>query len=141
MAHLALGGLQGLTSAGLSSIGTILLSVLTALVGFGLGRGVPRLVQRSGRLARRNRGSQLVFGGLLLLPWLVGIVLLAMLPLGPHLLLPAIDYAIGMGQERRTMGLLEGRPQLYSPGTSFLRTVTRSKRCPETRRSSSPENS
>ncbi|KEF42901.1 MAG: hypothetical protein ER33_03255 [Cyanobium sp. CACIAM 14] len=86
-------------------MGTILLSVLAVLLGFALGKGVPRLVQRSGSLARRNRGTQLVFGGLLLLPWLVGLMLLLQLPLRPHLLVPAIGYAIGMWQGRRTLGL------------------------------------
>jgi hypothetical protein len=86
-------------------MGTILLTVLTVLLGFGLGRGVPRLVQRSGSLARRGRGPQLVFGSLLLVPWLVGIVLVLLLPLRPALLLPAIGYAAGMWQGRRRLGL------------------------------------
>ena len=51
-------------------MGAILLTVVTVLLGYGLGKGVPRLVQGSGRLARRFRFSQLAFGCLLLLPWL-----------------------------------------------------------------------
>ncbi len=86
-------------------MGTILLTVLTALLGFWLGRGVPRLVQRSGSLARRSRSSQLLFGSLLLLPWLLGIALVVLLPLRPALLLPAIGYAAGMWQGRRRLGL------------------------------------
>lgn len=86
-------------------MGVILLTVLTVLLGFGLGKGVPRLVQRSGSLARRSRSSQLVFAVLLLLPWLVGIALLVQLPLRPYLLLPAIGYAAGMWQGRRKAGL------------------------------------
>lgn len=86
-------------------MGTILLTVLTALLGFWLGRGVPRLVQRSGSLARRSGSSQLLFGSLLLLPWLLGIALVVLLPLRPALLLPAIGYAAGMWQGRRRLGL------------------------------------
>jgi hypothetical protein len=86
-------------------MGAILLTALTALLGFGLGKGVPRLVQRSGSLARRSRLSQLAFGSLLLLPWLVGIALLLVLPLRPALLLPAIGYGVGMWQGRRKLGL------------------------------------
>jgi hypothetical protein len=86
-------------------MGAILLTVLTALLGFGLGKGVPRLVQRSGSLARRSRGTQLAYGTLLLLPWLVGIALVVQLPLRPYLLLPAIGYAVGMWQGRRKAGL------------------------------------
>ena len=59
----------------LSAMGAILLTVLTVVLGYGLGKGVPRLVQRSGSLARRSRGTQLAGGILLLLPWLVGIAL------------------------------------------------------------------
>jgi uncharacterized protein (TIGR02117 family) len=36
-------------------MGAILLTVLTVLLGFGLGKGVPRLVQGSGSLARRTQ--------------------------------------------------------------------------------------
>ena len=86
-------------------MGAILLTVLTALLGFGLGKGVPLLVQRSGSLARRSRPSQLAFGSLLLLPWLAGIVLLLLLPVHPGLLLPAIGYGVGMWQGRRKLGL------------------------------------
>ncbi|EAQ73806.1 MULTISPECIES: hypothetical protein [unclassified Synechococcus] len=86
-------------------MGVILLTVLTVLLGYGLGKNVPRLVQRSGQLARRSRGSQLAFAGLLLLPWLVGIALVLQLPLRPYLLLPAIGYAAGMWRGRRKVGL------------------------------------
>ena len=86
-------------------MGAILLTVLTVLLGFGLGKGVPQLVQRSGSLARRSQGTQLAYGTLLLLPWLVGIALLVQLPLRPDLLLPAIGYAAGMWQGRRKAGL------------------------------------
>jgi hypothetical protein len=86
-------------------MGMILLTVLTVLLGFGLGRGVPRLVQRSGSLARRSQGTQLAFGSVLLLPWLVGIFLVVQLPFRPQLLLPAIGYAVGMWRGRRQAGL------------------------------------
>lgn len=86
-------------------MGVILLTVLTVLLGYGLGKGVPRLVQRSGTLARRSRGTQLAYGSLLLLPWLVGIALVLQLPLRPDLLLPAIGYAAGMWRGRGKAGL------------------------------------
>ncbi|WP_216900555.1 hypothetical protein [Synechococcus sp. CCY 9618] len=86
-------------------MGAILLTVLTVLLGYGLGKGVPRLVQGSGRLARRSRFTQLAFGVLLLLPWLVGIALVVQLPLRPVLLLPAIGYAADMALGRRKLGL------------------------------------
>jgi hypothetical protein len=87
------------------AMGAILLTVVTVLLGYGLGKGVPRLVQGSGRLARRSRFSQLAFGCLLLVPWLVGVVLLVQIPLNPALLLPAIGYAAGMAWGRRKVGL------------------------------------
>jgi len=86
-------------------MGAILLTILTVLLGFALGKGVPQLVQRSGSLARRSRGTQLAYGTLLLLPWLVGIFLVVQLPFRPALLLPAIGYAAGMGWGRRKVGL------------------------------------
>jgi len=86
-------------------MGAILLTVLTVLLGFGLGKGLPQLVQRSGTLARRSKGTQLVYGSLLLLPWLVGIALVVQLPFRPQLLLPAIGYAAGMGWGRRKVDL------------------------------------
>ncbi len=89
----------------LPAMGAILLTVVTVLLGFGLGKGVPRLVQGSGRLARRSRFTQLAFGSLLLLPWLVGIALVVQIPLNPALLLPAIGYAAGMALGRRKVGL------------------------------------
>jgi hypothetical protein len=89
----------------LPTMGAILLTVLTVLLGYGLGKGVPRLVQRSGSLARRSRASQLAFASLLLLPWLIGIALVVQLPLRPDLLLPAIGYAVGMWRGRQKAGL------------------------------------
>ena len=89
----------------LPAMGAILLTILTVLLGFGLGKGVPRLVQRSGSLARRSHFTQLVYASVLLLPWLVGIALVVQLPLRPYLLLPAIGYAAGMWQGRRKAGL------------------------------------
>ena len=86
-------------------MGAILLTVLTVLLGLGLGKGVPRLVQRLGTLARRSYFTQLVYASVLLLPWLVGIALVVQLPLRPYLLLPAIGYAAGMWQGRRKAGL------------------------------------
>ena len=86
-------------------MGSILLTVLTVLLGYGLGKGVPRLVQGSGRLARRYRFSKLAFGSLLLLPWLVGIALVVQIPLHPVLLLPAIGYVAGIAWGRRKVGL------------------------------------
>jgi len=86
-------------------MGAILLTVVTVLLGYGLGKGVPRLVQGSGRLARRSRFSQLAFGTLLLVPWLVGIALVVQIPLRPVLLLPTIGYAAGMAWGRRKVGL------------------------------------
>ncbi|MFM7674499.1 MAG: hypothetical protein ACKO5F_02675 [Synechococcus sp.] len=83
----------------------ILLAVVTVLLGYGLGKGVPRLVQRSGSLARRSRGSQLAFGSLLLLPWIVGIAGLVSLLLHPGLLIPVIGYAAGMAWGRRKASL------------------------------------
>ncbi len=83
----------------------ILLTALTVLLGYGLGKGVPKLVQRSGGLARRSRGSQLAFGSLLLLPWLVGIAWLLSLLFQPALLLPVIGYAAGMAWGRRRAAL------------------------------------
>jgi hypothetical protein len=65
-------------------MGAILLTVLTVLLGYGLGKGVPRLVQRSGSLARRSRTSQLAFASLLL---------------------PAIGYAAEMSRGRQKAGL------------------------------------
>jgi hypothetical protein len=75
------------------------------LLGYGLGKEVTRRVQRTGSLARRSHFTQLAYGTLLLLPWLVGIALVVQLPLRPYLLLPAIGYAAGMWQGRRKAGL------------------------------------
>ncbi|MFY8149206.1 MAG: hypothetical protein ACOVNL_08315 [Prochlorococcaceae cyanobacterium] len=86
-------------------MGPILLAVLTALLGYGLGKGVPQLVRNSGALARRSRTHQLAFGSLLLVPWLVGLLLLLQVLPNPWLLLPAIGYAAGMAWGRRKASL------------------------------------
>jgi hypothetical protein len=65
-------------------LGAILLTVLTVLLGYGLGKGVPRLVLRSVSLARRFLGSQLAF---------------------TSLLLPAIGCELGMVRSRQKAGL------------------------------------
>ena len=56
-------------------MGAILLTVPTVVLGYGLGKEVPRLVQRSGSLAHRSRGTQLAYG---------------------TLVVPAIVYAAGL---------------------------------------------
>lgn len=86
-------------------MGAILLTVITVLLGFGLGKGVPQMVPRSGSLALRSHFIQLIYASVLLLPWLVGIALVVQLPLRPVLLLPAIGYAAGMWLGRRKVGL------------------------------------
>ena len=53
-------------------MGLLFLTALAGLLGYGLGQGVPRLVQRSGALARRPQANQLLLGLALLTPWLVG---------------------------------------------------------------------
>lgn len=86
-------------------MGSLVLTVLAALLGYGLGKGVPQLVQKSGSLARRSRSNQLMLGVALLTPWLVGGlgVLLVITHLG--LLVPLLGYAAGMALGRRQMGL------------------------------------
>jgi hypothetical protein len=86
-------------------MGLLLLTALAGLLGYGLGKGVPRLVQRSGALARRSQTNQL--GLLLLTPWLVGGLglLLAISQLSLGLLLPLAGYAAGMVLGRQKVGL------------------------------------
>lgn len=86
-------------------MGTLLLTALSAFLGYGLGAGVPQLVQRSGTLARRSKGSQLAFAGLLLTPWIVGVLGVVLLISKPWLLLPLVGYGLGMAWGRRRIGL------------------------------------
>ncbi|MFZ0409786.1 MAG: hypothetical protein WAM11_17000 [Cyanobium sp.] len=73
--------------------------------GWLLGRSVPRLVQRSGSLARRNQTTQLLFGLLLLSPWLIGILALICLLSRFDLLLLVLGYWVGFLLARRRLGL------------------------------------
>jgi hypothetical protein len=68
---------------------------------------VPRLVQRSGSLARRSsHGGQLALAVFLLTPWLVGGAGLLMVLLGRFWLLPPLlGYFAGMAWGRRRIGL------------------------------------
>lgn len=86
-------------------MGTLLLTALAALLGYGLGQGVPRLVQRSGSLAKRSQSNQLVLATLLLTPWIVGVAGLLLLISKPWLLVPLIGYGMGMAWGRRRIGL------------------------------------
>jgi hypothetical protein len=86
-------------------MGTLLLTALSAFLGYGLGKGVPQLVQRSGTLARRSQISQLAFAGLLLTPWIVGVVGVLLLLGKPWLLVPLLGYGAGMAWGRRGIGL------------------------------------
>lgn len=86
-------------------MGTVLLTVLAAGLGYGLGQGVPRLVQRSGGLARRSQAHQLALATLLLTPWIVGLAGLLLLLSKPWLLVPLIGYAAGMAWARKRIGL------------------------------------
>ena len=86
-------------------MGTLLLTALSALLGYGLGKGVPQLVQRSGALARRSQARQLAFAGLLLTPWIVGVLGVVLLISKPWLLLPLVGYGAGMVWGRRRIGL------------------------------------
>jgi hypothetical protein len=88
-------------------MGLLLLTALAGLLGYGLGQGVPRLVQRSGALARRSQTNQLGLGLLLLTPWLVGGLglLLAISQLSFGLLVPLAGYAVGMVLGRKKVGL------------------------------------
>ena len=77
------------------------------MLGYGLGQGVPRLVQRSGALARRSQTNQLVLGLALLTPWLVGGLglLLAISQLSFGMLIPLAGYGVGMAIGRQKVGL------------------------------------
>lgn len=86
-------------------MGTLLLTALAALLGYGLGQGVPRLVQRSGALARRSQTNQLAFAALLLTPWIVGAVGVLLLFSKPWLVVPLLGYGLGMAWGRRRIGL------------------------------------
>lgn len=88
-------------------MGLLFLTALAGLLGYGLGQGVPRLVQRSGALARRSKTNQLLLGLALLTPWLVGGLglLLAISKLSLALLVPVVGYAVGMVLGRQKVGL------------------------------------
>ena len=88
-------------------MGLLLLTALAGLLGYGLGQGVPRLVQRSGALVRRSQTNQLLLGLLLLTPWLVGGLglLVAISQLSFGLLVPLAGYAAGMALGRQKVGL------------------------------------
>jgi len=72
--------------------------------GWLLGRGVPRLVQRSGSLARRNKSTQLLFGMLLLAPWVIGVLALLWLLSRFDLLVLVLGYWGGFLLSRRRLG-------------------------------------
>lgn len=85
---------------------TAMLSLLAGLLGYGLGQGVPRLIQRSGALARRSPPpAQLALAVGLLTPWIVGAVGLLLVLGRPWLLVPLLAYALGMAWGRRRLGL------------------------------------
>jgi hypothetical protein len=86
-------------------MGTLLLTAISALLGYGLGKGVPRLVQSSGTLARRSQATQLAFAGLLFTPWIVGAVGVVLLFSKPWLLVPLVGYGAGLAWGRRGIGL------------------------------------
>jgi uncharacterized membrane protein len=88
-------------------MGLLFLTALAGLLGYGLGQSVPRLVQRSGALARRSRTNQLWLALVLLTPWLVGGLglLLAISQLSLALLVPLAGYAAGMALGRQKVGL------------------------------------
>ncbi|MEI6031268.1 MAG: hypothetical protein WCQ20_08910 [Synechococcaceae cyanobacterium ELA739] len=88
----------------------LLLLALVSLVfgggaGWLLGRGVPRLVQRSGSLARRSPTTQLLFGLVLLVPWAIGVLALLLLLSRLDLLLLVVGYWGGFLLARRRLGL------------------------------------
>ena len=89
------------------AMATLLLTLLSALLGYALGKGVPRLVQGSSSLARRSsRGGQLALAVVLLTPWLVGGFGVVLLMAGRFwLLVPLLGYAAGMAWGRRRLGL------------------------------------
>ena len=72
--------------------------------GWLLGCGVPRLVQRSAALARRNQTTQLLFGLLLLAPWGIGLLALLWLLSRFDLLLLVLGYWGGFLLSRRRLG-------------------------------------
>ena len=88
-------------------MGVLLLTALAGLLGYGLGQGVPRLVQRSGALARRSQTNQLLLALALLTPWVVGglglVLAISQLSLG--LLVPLAGYGVGMALGRQKVGL------------------------------------
>lgn len=86
-------------------MGSLLLTALTTLLGYGLGQGVPRLVQRYGALARRSQANQLALAVVLLTPWIIGLVGVLLLFSKPWLLIPLIGYGAGMALGRRRIGL------------------------------------
>jgi len=90
-----------------TSMGFLFLTALAGLLGYGLGQGVPRLVQRSGGLARRSQTNQLLLGLALLTPWLMGGLglLLAVSQLSLLWLVPLAGYGVGMAIGRNKVGL------------------------------------
>jgi len=88
-------------------MGVLLLTALAGLLGYALGQGVPRLVQRNGALGRRSQTNQLFLALALLTPWLVGglglVWAISQLSLG--LLVPLAGYAAGMVLGRQKVGL------------------------------------
>ncbi|MFN9546719.1 MAG: hypothetical protein ACK6AD_06575 [Cyanobacteriota bacterium] len=83
----------------------LLLTALAALLGYSLGQGVPRLIQRSGALARRSRASQLGLAVVLLTPWIVGALGVLLVVGRPWLLVPLVGYAVAMAWGRKRVGL------------------------------------
>jgi len=87
----------------------LLLALVSLAFGGGagwlLGRGVPRLVQRAGSLARRSPTTQLLFGLVLLVPWAIGVLALLLLLSRLDLLLLVVGYWGGFLQARRRLGL------------------------------------
>ncbi|MEB3301246.1 MAG: hypothetical protein VKN56_04675 [Cyanobacteriota bacterium] len=86
-------------------MGTLVLTALAALLGYGLGQGVPRLMRRSGALARRSQANQLALATLLLTPWIVAVAGALLVWIKPWLLVPLIGYGVGMAWGRRRIGL------------------------------------
>ena len=69
------------------------------------GRAVPRLVRRSGSLARRSSTTQLLFGLALLVPWGIGVLALLLLLSRLDLLLLVVGDWGGFLLARRRLGL------------------------------------
>ena len=86
-------------------VAILLLTALAALLGYGLGQGVPRLMGRSGALARRSQANQLVLAVALLTPWIVGALGVLLVLSRPWLLVPLVGYGLGMAWGRRRIGL------------------------------------